>query len=155
VLKHFGHLSHSCIKARRNKCFLAYVFRLSDRNYLNFFVHFKIISVYDRKMTEKKSSSEALSKMIFVTKNNAYRVLSKHFYHASLHFLLFALAFHELSPLFATCSRIPAIQTAINTFQLSPTRSQKAEIMTTSHAVSSGIGINVKVDGAPVNHRKY
>jgi len=33
---------------------LDYIFRHSDRNYLIFFCHFKIISVYDHKKTEAK-----------------------------------------------------------------------------------------------------
>jgi len=39
--------------------FLAYIFRHSDRKDLIFFGHFKIISVYDRKMTEIKQTGGA------------------------------------------------------------------------------------------------
>ena len=47
-LKHFGHLSHSWIKTRQ-KCFLAYILRHSDRNDLIFLGHFKNDSVCGRK----------------------------------------------------------------------------------------------------------
>jgi len=59
-LKHFGHLSHSCIKTPCNSLcfqicllpvtvFLASIFRHCDQNHLISFGHFKIISVYDEK----------------------------------------------------------------------------------------------------------
>jgi len=40
-----------------SQCSWAYIFRLSDWNYLIFFDHFKNISVYDPKTTEKKQMS--------------------------------------------------------------------------------------------------
>ena len=47
-LKHFGHLSQSCIRTR-HKCFLVYIFEHSYRNDIIFFGRFKNVSVCDRK----------------------------------------------------------------------------------------------------------
>jgi len=47
-LKHFGHLSHSCIKTRHNTVFSLY-FQTFWPKLRNFFGHFKNVSVYDRK----------------------------------------------------------------------------------------------------------
>jgi len=55
--KHFGHLSHSCIELAV-KVFSSLYFQTFWPKLLNFFGHFKNISVYDQKMNEKKSATE-------------------------------------------------------------------------------------------------
>ena len=57
-LKHFSHLSHSCIKTCHNSVFSLY-FQTFWPKWLNFFLSFKNVSVYDRKMTEKNKGPGA------------------------------------------------------------------------------------------------
>jgi len=62
LLRHFCHwnISVICLKVVLKlavKVLLTYIFRHSDRNDLSFFGHFENILVYDRKMTETKTSS--------------------------------------------------------------------------------------------------
>jgi len=45
-LKHFGNLSHSCVKTRHKSVF-TFSFKHSDRNGFTFFGHFKNVSVYE------------------------------------------------------------------------------------------------------------